>query len=350
MTDWGQLRICVEQTLPHQQAEIDKLCDKCNSQQHAQILRAAYLKRNIWPLKRDDGSPTVITIQFLEDGNSVDWTPLSSLEGRDQNGNPIQPDPLNNELFRKVSPREMVETVVRKRIMPIIGLKLKFVDQEGMIRISFDPQQGAYSQLGTACLGVQAGKPTMNLGWLDVGTVTHEFLHAIGAVHEHQNPRGRDIEWNEQRLFEWSKNTQGWNKKTTTTNIINTYELDQINGSTYDPHSVMLYFYPGYLTSDNKGTSQNVRLSPMDVVWMQKIYPGGKLSPQDFYHNTYKVVFHQKSGTEDNPIYVPDDVSRGDTGNGIGKLIGIIIGSIVGAVLLGVILWLFITKVNWRRY
>ena len=37
----------------------------------------------------------------------------------------------------------------------------------------------------------------MNLGFLDGGTAAHEFGHAIGLGHEHQNPAG-GIEWNEE--------------------------------------------------------------------------------------------------------------------------------------------------------
>jgi len=36
----------------------------------------------------------------------------------------------------------------------------------------------------------------MNLGFLDGGTAAHEFGHAIGLAHEHQNPAG-GIQWNE---------------------------------------------------------------------------------------------------------------------------------------------------------
>ena len=344
MTDWGQLRICVEKPLPHEQAELDHLCKNCNSEQHAQILRAAYYKKKIWPVKSKNGSPTVITVQFLEAGNQVDWTPPEALEGVDQNGNKILPDPLNKELYRKVSPREMVETVVRKRIAPNVGLKFKFVDEGGMVRVTFDPKKGAYSLVGTDCLHKNAGQETMNLGWLDVGTVTHEFMHAIGAIHEHQNPNGVSIDWDEKKVFNWARTTQGWNRQTTEVNIIDKYSIDQLNTSKFDPDSIMLYFYPKYLTEDNKGTRQNVRLSPTDVMWMNKIYPGSRISPENFYKSTYNTGFTEKDG-----LYIPDDESRSGDGSKskTGMIIGIVIGSVVGAILLGVIIWLLITRVNW---
>lgn len=344
MTDWGQLRICIEKPLPHQQAEIDHLCRDCKSEEHAQILRAAYFKRKMWPAKRKDGSPTVITVQFLDSGNNVDWTPLQDLEGVDQNGNKILPDPLNKQLFGKATPKEMVETVVRKRVAPNVGLKFKFVEQGGMIRISFDPKKGSYSLVGTDCLHHSAsGQATMNLGWLDVGTVTHEFLHAIGAIHEHQNPKGIDIDWNEKKVFEWASATQGWNRETTNKNIIEKYSIDQLNASKFDPKSIMLYFYPAYLTENNKGTSQNVRLSPEDVIWMNKMYPGSKTTPETFYRNTYSSGFHQE-----NDLYVADDYSIHSGKKNMTMLIGIVVGSVVGAILIGVLIWFLITRVRWR--
>src|SRR5688572_18613205 len=65
------------------------------------------------------------------------------------------------------------------------------------IRISFDPNDGAWSYVGTDCRGIPANEATMNLGFMDGGTTAHEFGHAIGLAHEHQNPAG-GLEWNEE--------------------------------------------------------------------------------------------------------------------------------------------------------
>src|SRR4029453_13895148 len=65
------------------------------------------------------------------------------------------------------------------------------------IPISVGPNARARSFVGTDTKGIPANEATMNLGFLDGGTAAHEFGHAIGLAHEHQNPAG-GIEWNEE--------------------------------------------------------------------------------------------------------------------------------------------------------
>ena len=74
----------------------------------------------------------------------------------------------------------------------------KVDDQNATIRITFDPNDGSYSALGTdAKLPDFDGWNTMNLGWVlegaenadeNRGTILHEFGHVLGLNHEHQSP------------------------------------------------------------------------------------------------------------------------------------------------------------------
>jgi len=284
MTDHlSQLRICVEKPLINELGTIKQIRDRSNSKQHFQKLTAAFLTQKMWPKN------STINVSFLASSNdvkNVDWTPMSRLRGqRDSEGNPVMLDPLEEEV-RKLSPVEAIKKVVRERIQPIVGLKFVFVDQGGDVRISFNPHGGSYSLVGTDCLK-STEQNTMNFGWLDVGTIIHEFGHVLGLIHEHQNPKGSTIDWDDSAVYAWAKSTQGWDQETTYHNIMERYGSDQLNGSNFDPKSIMLYFFPASLTVDNKGTDPNYILSKTDAEYIAKVYPGGHMTADEFYKNVY---------------------------------------------------------------
>jgi hypothetical protein len=60
------------------------------------------------------------------------------------------------------------------------------------------------------------------------------------------------------------KTTQGWDSQQVNDQVIQKYKRNQINGSNFDPDSIMLYFYPADLTENNVGTTQNRVLSETD--------------------------------------------------------------------------------------
>lgn len=150
------------------------------------------------------------------------------------------------------------------------------------IRVAFDHNDGAWSYVGTDCRGIPLNEPTMNLGFLDGGTAAHEFGHAIGLAHEHQNPAG-GIEWNEQVVIrELAKSPNFWDEQTTRHNILRKYRADQINGTSFDPNSIMLYFFPASWTLNGISTKANEILSRLDKEFIAgaKMYPriGGTVS------------------------------------------------------------------------
>lgn len=143
------------------------------------------------------------------------------------------------------------------------------------IRISFHPDDGAWSYVGTDCRNIPFDQPTMNLGFMDGGTTAHEFGHAIGLAHEHQNPAG-GIRWNEEVVIrECAKSPNFWDEATTRHNILRKYAADQIKGTAFDPQSIMLYFFPAEWTLNGIGTSANEVLSNLDRQFIAgaKMYP-----------------------------------------------------------------------------
>jgi len=143
------------------------------------------------------------------------------------------------------------------------------------IRISFNPNDGAWSYCGTDCRSIPLDQPTMNLGFLTGGTAAHEFGHAIGLNHEHQNPTG-GIQWNEEVVLrEMSGAPNFWNEEQIRHNVLNKYQADQINGTAFDPQSIMLYAYPNSWVKNGQGTQANEVLSPTDKAFIAsaRAYP-----------------------------------------------------------------------------
>ena len=147
------------------------------------------------------------------------------------------------------------------------------------IRIAFDPNDGAWSYIGTDNRGIALNQPTMNLGFLDGGTAAHEFGHAIGLAHEHQNPAG-GMEWNEATVIKsLSGPPNNWDEAMIRHNVLQKYRVDQIQGTAFDPDSIMLYFFPGDWVKSGVGTHANNVLSAVDKAYIASAQAYPKTAP-----------------------------------------------------------------------
>lgn len=163
------------------------------------------------------------------------------------------------------------------------NIKLNFSASKSKahIRISFKADPGSWSYIGTDSLGIPKNEPTMNFGWLTETTddreyervVVHEFGHALGAIHEHQNPKG-GIKWNLPMVYKYFGGPpNNWSKEDIDVNVVGKYSVDQLNASKYDPNSIMLYHFDGALIKGGKPTKFNTKLSAGDKRFIRTQYP-----------------------------------------------------------------------------
>lgn len=277
MSNINSKRICVQEILPQHQDHFNHILDQDHSDEYQKRLAAAFYTQKLWP------KDSKIRIGFLDTPDKITITSEEVLKSKGKELDPLQKQINNDQIIG------MIKKIVKERIIPLVNLDIDFVDNpsDANVRISFDPNGGSWSLVGTDHLHKKSGA-TMNLGWFDVPTTIHEFGHVLGMIHEHQNPRGESILWNRQKVYEWAKVTQGWNREMTDKNILDKYDMNMINGSNFDPNSIMLYFFPADLTINNKGTHENLRLSGLDVMWMSQMYPNKNgETPNKFYEMVY---------------------------------------------------------------
>jgi serralysin len=155
-------------------------------------------------------------------------------------------------------------------------------DPKAEIRISFT-QAGSWSQVGNDALDrrIAPDQPTMNYGWLTRATpndevrrvVLHEFGHALGLVHEHQNPGG-SIPWNKDAVYAFYQGPPNhWSKEQVDLNIFQVYDQRITKYSRFDRRSIMLYPIPSELTIGGFEVGWNSELSALDKRYIRKWYP-----------------------------------------------------------------------------
>ena len=120
----------------------------------------------------------------------------------------------------------------------------------------------------------------MNFGWLPAGTsdielrrvVLHEFGHALGLIHEHQNPQG-GIKWNEPAVIaDLSGPPNKWDKATIRSNVLNHYPAQDVTAAPVDKRSIMMYPIPKAWTLDGFSAGMNGDLSQADIDFIKANY------------------------------------------------------------------------------
>ena len=211
--------------------------------------------------------------------------------------------------------RAWVAKVITEQFSPFVGVTFQFnlnpsQGSQAHIRISFDPNGGCYSRLGTDALQNWGGlNETMNFGWMDAPTshtfsydnityttpgsfdqggypgqgttILHEFGHAMGMIHEHQTPFQNPLIWNREYVYSiFTGPPNNWSRADVDFNILDTYSSTGMNGSAFDGRSVMKYYIPSQLLLNptpevvQEIERVNFTMSSCDKYWLAYNYPG----------------------------------------------------------------------------
>jgi len=167
-----------------------------------------------------------------------------------------------------------------------LGIGLDFHEtadaSEAEVRIGFDQADGSWSYVGKDILGIPTNQRTMNFGWdltTNYGhtTALHEIGHTIGLPHEHQNPFA-GIVWDEQKVYDFlAAPPNSWSHEQTFNNVLKKLTPAQVEGSEWDPNSVMEYQFPAGLivkpAQYSTGVTPAGGLSDHDKEWVRKWFP-----------------------------------------------------------------------------
>lgn len=178
--------------------------------------------------------------------------------------------------------QQRVRDMAKRWVAPgMANLQLGFTDSASAhVRVAFRTGNGSWSTVGTTCKQVPGDKPTMNFGWIDADSaedevrrvVLHEFGHALGLIHEHQNPLAGFV-WNEDAVIkELSGPPNNWSEQQIRFNVLDAASPDDVNATPMDPRSIMMYPIPASWTKDGSSTGLNSDLSDTDRKFIRKQY------------------------------------------------------------------------------
>jgi len=147
------------------------------------------------------------------------------------------------------------------------------------IRVSFRVDEGYRSLIGNQAIQKQyQGKPTLWLHDLDKQNeaefrrvVLHEFGHALGVLHEFHNPNA-NILWDSTKVYTYFDSLYKWDKNTVDRNVFKSIKMENVNASSFDKESIMIYAIPEELTRNGITIPWPNKLSKQDKVNIKNNY------------------------------------------------------------------------------
>lgn len=159
------------------------------------------------------------------------------------------------------------------------------------VRIGFLQDGRSWSYVGRDVIDIPGQhERTMNFGWSiqrdprGVDTPVHEIGHTLGFPHEHQNPFS-GIVWDEDAVYRtFGGAPNNWPRATTFHNVLRKLSTSTVEGSEWDPNSIMHYSFPAGLIVEpeayRNGLEPELGLTEFDIAEVRRFYP--PLAPSGF--------------------------------------------------------------------
>lgn len=173
---------------------------------------------------------------------------------------------------------KQVQDILTNSAFPFVNLNFIFVGQE-VAKPNIRIVLGASSNFsGGVTIGIGTEFSITNIYAFNQGTILHEFAHALGRFHEHQNPDSSNpLNFITDKVYTYYKDKMGWDKATVDSQILQTLPIELVSTLPFDYNSIMNYDIPSNLNQKGVSTHRGTEYSDGDKAWFTLVY-GSKSS------------------------------------------------------------------------